>query len=278
MPGDAIAAYARRHRLNWIDDPSNADARFDRNFLRSEIMPRLAARWPAVSNRLRRTAELIGEASELLNDLADIDMAVLGSPEKLSIRGLQERSPERQRNVLRRAVRLCGLPPPPATRLYQIIHELLPARPDAQPLVVWTNAAVRRYRDHLYILPHQPGRNHDIDGMLLPDGESLHLGDGFGSLMLTTVHGAGIDPLLAKRGVTIRYRDGGEAIRVHGQGRTRKLKKLLQEEGIVPWMRSELPLLYVGSQLVAVADLWLEASCTTSPGLKVKWVDRPALK
>ncbi len=189
VSGEDIATYANRHKLEWIDDPTNADSRFDRNFIRSEILPRLAARWPAVSNRLRRTAELLSESSELLNDLADVDLATLGAPQKLRVSGLQELSPERQRNVIRRAVRLCGLPPPPATRLYQIIHELLPARTDAQPLVCWTGACVRRYRDHLFVLPHHPDRDHGVAGTLWPDGDLLHLGNGFGSLAAISIDG-----------------------------------------------------------------------------------------
>ena len=278
IPGEAIEAYAKQYKLDWIDDPSNADSRFDRNFLRNEIVPRLAARWPAVSNRLRRTAELVGESSELLNDLADIDIAALGVPQKLRISDLQNLSPARQRNVIRRAIRLCGLPPVPATRLFQVIHELLPAREDAQPLVVWANAAVRRYRDHLFVLPQRTGPECEVGGTLRPGGPSLALGNGFGSISLSAEGNVGINPELARHGISIRYRDGGEAIRINAEGRTRKLKKLLQEEGIVPWMRSELPLLYAGDQLVAVADLWLQADCSSCPGLQVNWTDRPALK
>lgn len=277
LSGQAIEEYAQRHELKWIDDPSNADSRFDRNFLRNEIVPLLAARWPAVSNRLRRSAELVGEASELLNDLADIDLNALGLPQKIGISGLQNLSAPRQRNVLRRAVRLCGLPPPPATRLYQVIHELLPARADAQPLVAWGGAEVRRYREHLFVMPPLQVVAGTVAGTLKPDA-SLLLGGGLGSLALAEDKGPGIDPGLAQRGLTIRYRSGGETIRVNGQGKTRKLKTLLQEEGVVPWMRSGLPLLYADERLVAVADLWVEADCSASPGLKVNWSNRPALK
>ena len=34
-----ILAYARAHRLAWVDDESNADTRYARNFLRHRIMP-----------------------------------------------------------------------------------------------------------------------------------------------------------------------------------------------------------------------------------------------
>jgi tRNA(Ile)-lysidine synthase len=278
VSGEAILEYAERHGLSWIDDPSNTDSRFDRNFIRNEIVPKLAARWPAVSNRLRRSAELVGESSELLNDLADIDLDGLGTPQKLSIKGLQKLSAPRQRNVLRRAVRLCGLPPPPATRLYQVIHELLPARADGQPLVVWAGAEIRRYRDALFVMPtHQIVGGEDT-GILKPGGPSVCLGSGLGSLELIEGPGEGIDPKLAQHGLAIRYRGGGESIRISGQGPTRKLKKLLQEEGVVPWMRTGLPLLFVADRLVAVADLWVEADCVANPGLMVNWIDRPALK
>ena len=277
VPGEAIVAYATQHGLTWIEDPSNADARFDRNYLRNEVVPKLSARWPAVSNRLRRSAELIGESSELLNDLADIDLRSLGEPQKLSISGLLQLAAPRQRNVLRRAVRLCGLPSPPATRAYQVINELLPARADAQPLVEWDGACVRRYRDHLYVMSRTTEGSAN-SGLLRADGLALALGPGRGSLTLKTDSGVGIDPMLVGEGLTVRYRDGGETIRVNVQGHTKKLKKLLQEEGVVPWMRGALPLLFAGSKLAAVADLWVDADCAASPGLKVIWVDRPALK
>ena len=85
VPGDSIADYAARNQLSWLDDPTNVDSRFDRNFLRNDIIPVLTSRWPAVSNRLRRSAELVGEASELLDQLADIDLADCGPTEALSI-------------------------------------------------------------------------------------------------------------------------------------------------------------------------------------------------
>jgi tRNA(Ile)-lysidine synthase len=127
-------------------------------------------------------------------------------------------------------------------------------------------------------LPDKPHGDRDMSLTLWPDGDPVSLGNGFGSISLAAVSREGIDPKLAAGGISVRFRHGGETIRVSGQGRTRKLKKLLQEEGIVPWMRPELPLFYAGDRLVAVADLWLAADSKTSPGLIVKWIDRPALK
>ena len=80
-----------------------------------------------------------------------------------------------------------------------------------------------------------------------------------------------------ERGLELRYRHGGEKFRPIGQSHTRKLKKLLQEAGIVPWMRDRIPLLYSGGELVAVADLWLAADAASQPGTAVHWENRPPI-
>lgn len=277
VSGGDILAYAKRHRLDWIDDPSNAETRFDRNFLRQEIVPRLASRWPAVSARLRQSADLAGEAGMLLDDLAGIDLATAGgSPARLELAALRGMAPPRQRNLLRHAVSLSGLPPPPATRLYQAINELVPAREDAQPLVTWPGAELRRYRDHLYVMPSL-GTDPAEPPALLHPGETLDLGPGAGRVALTAGAGDGIRPDLAAGGLKVRFRHGGEEIRPSGRECTHKLKKLLQDRGVVPWMRDRLPLLYSGERLVAVADLWTSADCVNAGGYAVTWREHPSL-
>ena len=281
IPLAAIEAYAARHKLSWLEDPSNSDTRFDRNFLRKEIMPKLASRWPAVSARLKQSADLAGEGSDLLNDLADLDLEKIGNPERMTITALQDLSLARQRNVLRRSIRRCGLPPAPATRLYQAVHELIPAREDAQPVVAWPGAELRRYRQHLYVLPEMPAvdtADVKTDGNILSvAGDMLQLGPGMGALSLDEGKKGGIDPQTAQRGLELRYRQGGEEIRLAGHDCTHKLKKLLQQEGVLPWMRARLPLLYANDRLIAVADLWVAADCVSTPGYAVRWHERPEL-
>jgi tRNA(Ile)-lysidine synthase len=276
VSGEAIQDYAKRHELRWIEDPTNVDTRFDRNFLRQEIMPVLASRWPAVSARLKQSADLASEASELLRELADIDLAAAGSPQRLDLQALRRLSLERQRNLLRRAISLCGLPPPPATRLYQAVHELIPAREDAQPLVQWQGAELRRYRNHLFVMPAISSLPDEPQQVLKPD-TSLDLGPGMGQLVLSPDISGGIDPELASAGLRVRYRHGGEEIMPAGHDCTHKLKKLLQQEGIVPWMRERLPLLYSGENLGAVADLWVAKECSRDAGFGVSWRERSAL-
>ena len=274
VAGADIEAYARRHALEWIDDPSNVDTRFDRNYLRQEVMPRLADRWPAVSERLTRSAALAAEAAELLGDLADIDLAACGQPSRLDIAVMQSLPAARQRNLLRRAVRLSGLPPMPSARLDQVVRAVLPAREDAQPRVSWRGGELRRYRDEIFLMPPLPEPGKPPPDKLRP-GATLAPGPTLGELALCTAEDGGIRPALAEAGLEIRFRRGGEEIRIDTQ--TRKLKKLMQEAGVLPWMRDRVPLLYAGNELVAVGDLWVSSAHLAEPGYRVAWSDGPVI-
>jgi tRNA(Ile)-lysidine synthase len=270
-----IQQYAMDEGLRWVEDPSNTDRRFDRNFLRHEVLLRLKSRWPDIAARLQRSAGHAGEASQLLVDLAEMDLQVLGSTtQRLPIDGLSALSEARQRNVIRYSIRDQGLPTPTALQLDRIMSEVIPARVDAQPLVRWPGASVRRYRNGLYLLPDT------LADAIAPSpisGEKFDLGAGLGVLHFEPGAEIGLSEGLFHGGLTISSRVGGEEIQPQGQTHTRKLKKLLQEEAVVPWMRDRLPLVYSGGRLIAVGDLWLANDAISSPGVGVRWTGRPAL-
>ena len=276
VPREDLEAYAADTRLAWVNDPSNDDRRFDRNFLRHDVLPLLERRWEDVSKRLARSAGLSGEAASLLDDLAGLDLASIGDRhDRIDIKSLSALSMSRQRNVLRYAVRRAGLPVPGARLLAAILDQLVPAREDARPVVTWPGAELRRYRDKLYLLASDASGRPAAGAVLGRD--PLHLGTGMGHLLLSPDAPLGLSQAIIDRGLTLQYRKGGEKIKVTGQSHTRKIKKLLQEEGVVPWMRDRLPLLYAGGDLVAVADLWIAAAAASEPGTAILWRDRPAL-
>ena len=273
---EELRQYAVAHNLEWIDDPSNEDRSFDRNYLRHEVFPVLQARWPDASSRLRQSALLAGEAALLLDQLADSDLRSLGArADRLSVTGLRALDEERQRNVLRYTVRELGLPPIPASALQSFVTDLLPAREDAQPVVAWDGAEARRYRDQVYLLPQSAGSGSGHASRI--EGGHAELGPGLGLLRLEPGAGRGLSESTVGAGLEVRWRQGGEQIKPVGQAHTKKLKKLLQEEGIVPWMRDRLPLIYSNDRLVAVADLWVADEAVSSPGTAIFWEDRPAL-
>ena len=271
-----LQEYAASHELSWIDDPSNEDRQFDRNYLRHEVLPQLEQRWPEASSRIRQSALLAGEAASMLDQLADIDLQQLGQrPERLSLTGLRELPSERQRNVIRYVVRELGFPAPPARQLQNIVNELIPARDDAQPLITWNGVEVRRYRDNVYVLP-ATSRVAGTPSACV-EGGALKLEAGMGELQLRPGASEGLADAIVASGLEIRYRRGGEELKLTDQSHTKKLKKLLQDAGVVPWMRDRLPLVYANDELVAVADLWLAADAVSKPGTAIIWKNRPPI-
>ena len=276
--------YALEHRLHWIEDVSNADTRFDRNYLRQRILPLLRERWPAVGRNLARSAQWCAETADWLDADADADLAraATPSPDALHIPTLRELSEPHQRNVLRRWLRRLGLPVPDARQLRHILHDALAAAHDRQPRIQWPGGEVRRYRDTLYALP--PPLAHDARQIFVWRCETnayppLDL-PGLGTLRLRPAVGEGLrSETLAGIALTIRFRQGGERFRPAGRHHSQELKKLLQDAGIPPWERDRLPLLYLlpitptfpreggGSQgLLAVVGLGIAAEAAAGSG------------
>jgi tRNA(Ile)-lysidine synthase len=244
--------YALKHGLRWIEDVSNADTRFDRNYLRQRILPLLRERWPAVGRNLARSAQWCAETANWLDADADADLARVAAqrPDTLHIPALRELSEPRQRNALRRWLRRLGLPVPDAQQLRHILHDALTAARDRQPCIRWPGGEVRRYRDTLYALP--PLVTHDARQTFIWRHETngyppLDL-PGLGTLRLLATFGEGLRAeTLAGAALTIRFRQGGERFRPVGRHHSQELKKLLQEAGIPPWKRDRLPLIYLPS-------------------------------
>jgi len=269
--------YASANELSWIDDPSNQEQRFDRNFLRHEVLPKIESRWPDVAIRLQRSSRIASDAATLLDDLAAIDAATLGERhDRLDIDGLSKLPDARQRNVLRYAFRQLQLSTPSAAHLQRLLDEVVAAREDAEPVLRWPGVEVRRYRKALYLLPADLCEA-PADHKFVNNQDSLQLEHGLGELRLESGASEGLSEALLEQGLELRFRRGGEEFKPIGQSHTKKLKKLLQEAGIVPWMRDRIPLLYSGDELVAVAALWLAADAASTPGVAIHWDNRPPI-
>ena len=246
-----LEAYATEHQLSWIDDPSNQDHQFSRNYLRHQVFPVLTARWPQAVATMARSAAHLSEAQGLLDELAQIDLAHastasdfdwLGLP-SLELALLEKLSDARQRNALSHWLKpLTTLPDSDHWSGWENVRD---ATGDARPL--WRLAAGELHRagGRLWWLSGGWLRTPPSPVSWAEPSVSLVLPDN-GVLTLT---GQIPDGLLH-----IRYREGGEVMNLPGRGH-RDLKRLLNESGVPGFVRGRLPLLYRGEQLLAVANL-----------------------
>ena len=275
IPRAALVAYAKKHRLAWIEDESNLDAAFTRNYLRHAVLPAIEPRFPAYRQTLARAARHFAEADSLLDELAAIDMASVVRDGKLKLALLQQYSPARAKNLLRAYFAAQGMPALDAERLQEWLRQLIQARGDSRVELGVAGLVLRRYRGEAWIEPATPGPAADWQITWRGEGE-LALPELGGRLSTIPVQGEGLS--VAKLGtgpMMLRLRQGGEKLKPDC-GRPRKtLKHLLQEAAIPPWQRERLPLLYSGETLVAVPGIGIDCAYQAAPGesgLRLAWM------
>ena len=256
-PRAALEDYARRHGLEWIEDPSNTDTGFDRNYLRHEVLPLLARRWPGYRGSVTRSALQLGSAAAALDRLLPAPptcTSQLGDPGVPVASLLQSAG----WLVLEQWLTGLGLSMPPRAPTAEFLRQLQAA--GGSPELAWKGRCLRRFGDAVYLLPAAEPAFAD-PGQLAP-GAPLAL-PGAGTLELEPAGDRPGIALGAGEFLVVHRRTGGERCLPLGRSGHRPLKKLLQEAGVPPWWRERLPLLYLGEELVAVADLWLCASSRT---------------
>ncbi len=259
IPRAKLLEYAQQHGLLWVEDESNADDHYPRNFLRQRLLPLLEQKFPSYRATLTRAAQNFAEASELLDELAQQDGAQSLGASALQIAALRPLLRQRAKNLLRYFLHTQGAPMPQTAQLDQMLHQLLDAREDATLCVTFGGWQVRRYQDKVYAFP-APGE-FDSAFVLAWNGETELAWPALNArLVFTSNQGQGISlQKLQQAPVTLRLRNGGETLRPHAKAATRSLKNLLQQHCIPPWQRERLPLLYCGDELVSVVGVAIAA-------------------
>jgi tRNA(Ile)-lysidine synthase len=261
---EIIRCYARAHGLAWIEDESNGDTRFSRNFLRRDILPRLSARFPEAGASLARAADHFAEAATLLDELAAIDRdAVSAGSGRIAVKAFQRLSPARARNLLRHALRRAGFRAPEARWLDEAMKQLAGAGASSEIRLATADGELRVYRGEIHVLsplqlpPAEP----------LPWSGQVALPWAGGRLRFTAGAGQGLRAgALAAAQVLITSRRGGERLRPDARRPRRALRNLLQENAVPPWERQRLPLLWIGGRLAWVGGIGCDAAFACPPG------------
>jgi len=254
-PQQSLVQYAKKNGLSWIEDPSNDNTRFDRNFIRQEILPLLRTRWPAATQTLSRAAMRSAAASQTLQDVAqdDLELVRVAGSNELSISAVNTLPRERGYNAIRLWVRQAGMRMPRLQDLRQVTLNLLQARDETAGLVNARDYEFRRHKDLLYLIP----------GKLSSEPFSLEWDAPFDDLLIgetgqllsreACLHQGLVLPTSGS--ITVRSRVGGELIKLGEPAFHKAVKKVLQEASVPPWQRDTIPLLYVGGRLAMVWNI-----------------------
>jgi tRNA(Ile)-lysidine synthase len=260
-------------------DPMNEDLRFDRSYLRGHIWPLIEARWPGAGTALSRTARHVAEAQELLDRVGAADVSRLRDGDALSVPRLRALGLSERINAVRFWLSDARVEAPSTARLTEALRQMLEAQDDHLPSIVWGNYALRRYRHRVFLTQAHPPRLQGTRQWSAAPESAIELGAHLGRLRWVAQLG-GIDVRRLPKSLIVRGRTGGEALRPAARAKTQSMQHLCQSQGVLPWMRDALPLVFAGDALIAIADLWLDARrCVPplEPGFVIVWEQAPII-
>lgn len=261
-----IERYARRRKLAWVEDESNDDTYFPRNFLRHEVLPLIAQKFPAHDAVLARAAGHFAEAAQLLDELAASDGREWLNAGALQVAGLRLLSLPRAKNLLRYFLACCGVAMPGAERVEEALRQALTAKDDAEVCIDLDGCQLRRFAGALHVVFTTVAPERGFSRIWRGESE-LALPELHGVLSMTRRRGIGISRVRLETGpITIRLRTGGERLQPDCRRPRRSLKNLLQENAVVPWQRERMPLLYCGEVLVWAPGIGIACDFQARPG------------
>lgn len=265
--------YATSRSFDWIDDDSNNSNRYDRNYLRQEVLPALKSRWPALPDTLSRVARHQAETMQLIDDLAAIDMQLCyrASSASLKLDALKKLSAVRQANLIRYYVKSLGLAVPDTVKTQHILNDIIGSRRDSTACVNWPGVEIRRYRNDVIAdaqsVRHDPNLNIEwqLNTPCVLSNSMLQANAGMGR---------GIRREGTPEKLTVRFRQGGEKIKPANREHHQDVKTLFQDAGVPPWQRDRIPFIYNDEKLLAVVGFWIDDSVNAAddePAWQIEW-------
>jgi len=331
----AGAALGLQEGEHYTLDPMNVDPRLDRAYLRHTVWPLLEARWPGANLTLSRSAGHLQDALRVVDEAVQADLQPLLAPlacpgvpfgrkpamgesqasllprlaaTTLDQAGLKALPLARRAQVLRAWVRGEGHRSPPAARVGTLVDQMLDARGDSAPCVLWGDSEIHAWRGRYYLGhavnqtlaqrlaaaadPPPPWRQELPRMGALPvvlGGPTVDLGPaGRLSLVAATQGPRLVAP--PHHAFVVRGRVGGERLRIRPleQGAHQDVRKLLQSVAVPPWLRDDVPYLwlvpaetavaaersFVPGELAAVGQTFLDVFLLArgeEPGWRVVW-------
>ncbi|MCS6094965.1 tRNA lysidine(34) synthetase TilS [Shewanella baltica] len=295
---EQIEAYAKQQGLVHIEDESNQDDKYDRNFLRLEIIPRLKARWPSIATTASRSAALCAEQQATLDLQVSerLPLWLIQAPyhtqSVFKLDGFAEQSADWQALLLRGFIESQGFALPSKVQLNQIITQLLTAKDDAKVHIRVGECEICRFANQVYLFKYQARMRHAKPAswtfpsqLLNPlvQGDVTQVDVTQSDVTQLDVTQLDVKPASVTCGetirlsasrqgprarfprpdevVSVRYQLAGQCrCHPHSRGKGRELKKLWQEFGVPPWVREKVGFVFYNEQLVMAIGLWVEKS------------------
>ncbi len=277
-----LEMFVAQRGVAFVEDESNADLRYARNALRHAIMPSLGRYFPGFQQRLARAAEHARSAQGMLDELAGQDLARCAVGNGIDISRLRQIGTERIDNLLRHWFALHGVRMPSTAWLAEMRVQLLNAREDAQVRVTHPDCEIRRHRGVIHMVPRMTD-----DGMkslqvaFRWSGEAEIRFPAYGGSLHFDAAAEGMDAdWLRGQELRLRYRRGGEKLKLASDRATKSLKHHFQDLDVPAWERMRLPVVVSdGGKLLYAAGIGMnvrDVPMAGGQGVRLRWERDPS--
>jgi tRNA(Ile)-lysidine synthase len=267
-----LLSYASENKLSWREDLSNADTKFDRNYLRNDIIPVFEQRWPAYRETISRLVNHQQDCASLMNEVGLEDLKLVSHENKLRLDTLRNLSATRQKNIIFTWLQELQLETPGSKHINQIFSDLINSTSDNAPCVNWKDVEIRKYRALLYASNKM---NKDVDSIAYDWDLASPLKIMDETLSAKAEIGIGLSKEKIRNSkISIQYRHGGEKIKPNNNAHSKTVKQIFQERGVIPWVRDRFPLVYINDTLAVIPGLCVDINYSAEddePSWQIVW-------
>lgn len=260
-----ILAYAHQKNLYWIEDESNQNIEFDRNFLRQQILPIFNQRWHHFNQMVARTSQHCADQQQLITELLTDEFNQRLDPhyiQKLNITDFSTFSRLKQRQLIRLWLEKNQISMPSQIQLEEILNTMLKSNLDKNPEIILSDKILRRYQQHLFITEKFSSTIESIETDLNL-GETISLPNNLGQIKreeneliytISTRSYRFIVPVeLQNQPLTVKLQPTGK-VNYYKKSHREEMKKIWQKNGVPVWERPRTPVIFYKDQFIMVLN------------------------
>jgi len=263
QPREAIDAYARRHRVRWIDDESNDEDRFARNRLRRRVWPALVASFADAEGALADAAQRVQDAAAVVDEVAAADLLAIADESGLDLAAWRALPVARGRQVVLRWLRRALGEAAPASLIERLMTEAVASGPQRR----WPAGAgeLRSFRGRLQsvTLPSGPAAKPTLMVDLSRAGRH-EIAAWRGAFLVDRVDAGGIPVAMAAH-LELRPRAPGDRFQAGERRPPRSLKLQFQANAVAPALRDG-PVVCSDGMTVFVPGLGVDSRARAAAG------------
>lgn len=267
-----IEEWALHKKIKWIEDFSNFNVNYDRNFIRHKVIPMLEKRWPFFLKNCFRTAKICNEETKLKNILLQEKIKnFINYDTSLDISCFINMKKEICKALIRYWISLKNIKMPSYKIIECIYNEIVYSKTDANPKIIIKKNEIRRYKNSLHFVKTQKKIN---DRLIFwhDKKKKLVLPNNLGYLI---EHDQGLILPAPKKNeiINIRFQFEGKIL-IIGREKRRKIKKIWQECNIPPWLRTQIPLLFYDDYFISAIGVFVvnQKMYNKKTEIQKKWI------